>query len=97
MEPIDKILSGPLAILFIIIGVTVWGEETDRIGFRCTKHAVITDIVEVNYRTSTIMTENGTYKLLQPSIKEGVKICIEGINYNEITGTNKKWVRENGN
>ena len=97
MESSDKILSGFLVIIFIIIGVIVWGEETDRIGFKCTKHAVITGIVEVNYRTSTVMTEDGTYKLIQPSIKDGVKICIEGIRYNEITKTNKKWVREDGN
>ena len=97
MESIDKILGGVLAILIIISGVIIWGEETDRIGFTCTKHTIVTDITSVYYRSATIMTENGTFVINQGKLKDGDKICIEGLYYNKITNSNRMWVRDNGN
>ena len=91
---IDKIFYCFLAILIIISGVIIWGEETDRIGFKCTKHTIVTDIVSVYYRSATIMTENGTYTLNQPKIKDGDKICIEGMYYNKIFKSNRVWIKD---
>lgn len=76
------------------MGVIIWGEETDRIGFNCTKHTIVTDIVSVYYRSATIMTENGTYVINQGKLKDGDKICIEGTNYNKLTNSNTIWVRD---
>ena len=75
------------------MGVIIWGEETDRIGFKCTKHTIVTDITSVYYRSATIMTENGTYILNQSKLKDGDKLCIEGIYYNKIFKSNRMWVR----
>ena len=97
MDYIDKILYWFLAIIIIICGVIIWGEETDRIGFKCTKHTIVTDITSVYYRSATVMTENGTYIINQGKLKDGDKICIEGTYYNKILKTNRIWVRENGN
>ena len=94
MESIDKILYWFLAILITISGVIIWAEETDRIGFKCTKHTIVTDISSVYYRSATVMTENGTFVINQGKLKDGDKICIEGMNYNEIFKTNTIWVRK---
>ena len=94
MEKVDKIITIFLLVLSLVIGVIVWGEETDRIGFQCTKYDTIDDITSVYYRSATVATESGSYVLDQPDIKDGDKICIEGVRYNNITNTDTIWNRD---
>ncbi len=67
--------------IMVIIGCIVVGYiiyEQVNTHYVCNTEATVLDILSVNYRSATILTDKGEVVLNQPTIKDGDTICLSG-------------------
>ncbi len=71
----DYIMSGIVVIILGITGYAVYDEEVNTRSV-CYEEGIVLDILSVNYRDATILTDKGKVILNQATVKDGDTICL---------------------
>ena len=70
----NYIMLGIIVIIFGIVAYVIHDEvNTHRV---CLEEAVVLDILSVNYRSATILTDKGEVVLNQATVKDGDTLCL---------------------
>lgn len=73
----DYIVLGILIMFIIIPGYLVYDENVNT-HWVCHEETIVLDILEVDYRSATILTDKGEKVLNQATVKDGDTICLRG-------------------
>jgi len=75
MNIINCIAPSTIVIFIGIVGYIIY-DETVNTHVVCHEEGVVLDILSVNYRDATILTDKGKIILNQATIKDGDTICL---------------------
>lgn len=70
-------LMGLTAIFIFIPGYYMYDEAVNT-HWVCHEEVIVLDILKVNYRSATILTDKGEKVLNQATVKDGDTICLRG-------------------